>query len=215
MLEGGTAPNGGKGTAFDEITVSFDASRLLTATAADCSRLLFLQHIIVDEVHERSIECESSTSFSLICSPLELTISLRSSSPADFLLIVLKTLLEQRKDLKYVLSSLSISLGFAADLRPSSFPLRIVLMSATVDADKISDFFGGCPTLSVPGRTFPVRTFFLEDAVEYSKWFINGESQYARRCESSFSLSPSTNDLSRASRLGADCSLFLSLLFRV
>lgn len=26
MLEGGTAPNGGKGTAFDEITVSLDAS---------------------------------------------------------------------------------------------------------------------------------------------------------------------------------------------
>ena len=57
-------------------------------------------------------------------------------------------------------------------------------MSATVDAEKISDFFGGCPTLSVPGRTFPVNTFFLEDAVEFTKWYINGESQYARRCES-------------------------------
>lgn len=55
-------------------------------------------------------------------------------------------------------------------------------MSATVDAEKISEFFGGCPTLSVPGRTFPVNTFFLEDAIEYSKWFINGESPYARRC---------------------------------
>ena len=55
-------------------------------------------------------------------------------------------------------------------------------MSATVDAEKISDFFGGCPTLSVPGRTFPVSTFFLEDAVEFSMWYINGESQYARRC---------------------------------
>lgn len=57
-------------------------------------------------------------------------------------------------------------------------------MSATVDAEKISAFFGGCPTLSVPGRTFPVNRFFLEDAIEFSKWFINADSPYARRCTS-------------------------------
>lgn len=65
---------------------------------------------------------------------------------------------------------------------------RVVLMSATVDAEKISAFFGGCPTLSVPGRTFPVNSFFLEDAIEFSKWFITGDSPYARRCESALCL---------------------------
>jgi len=108
MLEGGTG-QGGQGTAFDEIT-----------------------HIIVDEVHERTIE-------------------------SDFLLIVLKSLLAQRPD------------------------LRVILMSATVDAEKISEFFGGCPTLHVPGRTFPVDVQFLEDAVEYSRWSISENSPYARR----------------------------------
>lgn len=54
-------------------------------------------------------------------------------------------------------------------------------MSATVDADKISNFFGGCPTLHVPGRTFPVDVQFLEDAVEYTSWSISESSPYARR----------------------------------
>lgn len=106
MLEGGTGPNG-QGTAFDEIT-----------------------HIIIDEVHERSIE-------------------------SDFLLIVLKSLLSQRSDLK------------------------IILMSATVDADKLSNYFNGCPTLHVPGRTFPVDVCFLEDAIEYADWSIQENSPYA------------------------------------
>lgn len=105
MLEGGAG--GSTGSSFDEIT-----------------------HIIVDEVHERSIE-------------------------SDFLLIVLKQLLDVRKDLK------------------------VVLMSATVDAEKISNFFGGCPAMQVPGRTFPVQVQYLEDAVELAGWHIDESSPYA------------------------------------
>lgn len=56
-------------------------------------------------------------------------------------------------------------------------------MSATVDAEKISAFFGGCPTLHVPGRTFPVDVRYLEDAVEFTKWTITEKSPYARRRE--------------------------------
>jgi len=55
-------------------------------------------------------------------------------------------------------------------------------MSATVDAEKISHFFGGCPMLHIPGRTFPVDVRFLEDAVEYTQWSISESSTYARRC---------------------------------
>ncbi|KAG9008288.1 hypothetical protein FRB94_013450 [Tulasnella sp. JGI-2019a] len=106
MLEAGSG-RAGKGTAFDDIT-----------------------HIVIDEVHERSIE-------------------------SDFLMIVLKSLLEQRKDLK------------------------VILMSATMDAEKISAFFGGCPTFHVPGRTFPVNIRYLEDAIEYTGWSIDDRSQYA------------------------------------
>lgn len=54
-------------------------------------------------------------------------------------------------------------------------------MSATVDAEKISAYFGGCPILYVPGRTFPVDTRFLEDAVELTQWSISENSPYAKR----------------------------------
>lgn len=53
-------------------------------------------------------------------------------------------------------------------------------MSATVDAEKISEYFGGCPTLHVPGRTFPVDVQYLEDALEMTKWWIPESSPYAR-----------------------------------
>ena len=54
-------------------------------------------------------------------------------------------------------------------------------MSATLEAEKISNYFGGCPVLSVPGRTFPVDVRFLEDAVEFTGWKVTEGSQYARR----------------------------------
>ena len=54
-------------------------------------------------------------------------------------------------------------------------------MSATLDAEKIANYFGGCPTIHVPGRTFPVDIRYLEDAVEMTKWSISEASPYARR----------------------------------
>ena len=35
-------------------------------------------------------------------------------------------------------------------------PLRVIIMSATVDADRFSHYWG-CPVLYVPGRQFPVN----------------------------------------------------------
>ncbi|CAD6887094.1 unnamed protein product [Tilletia caries] len=113
-------------------------ARLVYATTGIVLRMLEgnafneITHIIIDEVHERSIE-------------------------SDFLLIVLKTLLEHRKDLK------------------------VILMSATVDAERISAYCGGCPTISIPGRTFPVDVRFLEDAIELCDYVLEDSSQYAYR----------------------------------
>jgi ATP-dependent RNA helicase DHX29 len=76
-----------------------------------------ITHLVIDEVHERSID-------------------------TDFLLIVLRSLMLKRPDLK------------------------VVLMSATVDAQKFSKYLDGAPVINVPGRTFPVQAYFLEDAIE-------------------------------------------------
>ena len=57
----------------------------------------------------------------------------------DFLLIVLRELLPRRPDLK------------------------LVLMSATLNAALFAGYFGGAtPTVHIPGFTFPVRELYLE-----------------------------------------------------
>lgn len=52
-------------------------------------------------------------------------------------------------------------------------------MSATLDADKFSNYFDGCPVLHVPGRTFPVEVRYIEDAVEFTQWKVSENSPYA------------------------------------
>ncbi|KAF7652999.1 hypothetical protein LDENG_00088980 [Lucifuga dentata] len=41
-----------------------------------------------------------------------------------------------------------------------SVPLKVVVMSATLETDKLSAFLGHCPVFTIPGRTFPVTCNF-------------------------------------------------------
>ncbi|KAG2332690.1 hypothetical protein Bca52824_003870 [Brassica carinata] len=66
----------------------------------------------------------------------------------DFLLIILRDLLPRRPD------------------------LRLILMSATINADMFSTYFGNAPTMHIPGFTFPVTELFLEDVLEKSRYTI-------------------------------------------
>ncbi|KAG7344957.1 ATP-dependent helicase HrpA [Nitzschia inconspicua] len=75
----------------------------------------------------------------------------------DFLLIILKDLLARRKELK------------------------LILMSATLNADSFSDFFGGCPIVSIPGRAFPVVENRLEDVLELTGYKVQVGSDYAQK----------------------------------
>ncbi|KAL8952548.1 MAG: hypothetical protein Q9222_001538 [Ikaeria aurantiellina] len=95
--------------------------RMLEAT----DDLQEITHLVLDEVHERSIE-------------------------SDFLLIVLRKLLLRRPALK------------------------VILMSATVDAAKFSRYLGDAPVFNVPGRTYPVETRYLEDAIQETDFTSHG-----------------------------------------
>uniref|UniRef100_A0AAA9S1G7 ATP-dependent DNA/RNA helicase DHX36 n=2 Tax=Bos TaxID=9903 RepID=A0AAA9S1G7_BOVIN len=44
--------------------------------------------------------------------------------------------------------------------------LKVVLMSATLNAEKFSEYFGNCPMIHIPGFTFPVVEYLLEDIIE-------------------------------------------------
>ncbi|GAV63865.1 DEAD domain-containing protein/Helicase_C domain-containing protein/HA2 domain-containing protein/OB_NTP_bind domain-containing protein [Cephalotus follicularis] len=72
----------------------------------------------------------------------------------DFLLIILRDLLPRRPD------------------------LRLILMSATINADLFSKYFGNAPTIHIPGFTFPVSELFLEDVLEKSCYIMKSESNY-------------------------------------
>ncbi|KAH9536794.1 hypothetical protein CY35_16G018300 [Sphagnum magellanicum] len=60
---------------------------------------------------------------------------------ADFLLVVLRDLLPFRPD------------------------LHVILMSATLDSALFSHYFNDCPVIQVPGFTYPVQSFYLEDVL--------------------------------------------------
>ncbi|KAL1969708.1 hypothetical protein VTN77DRAFT_8261 [Rasamsonia byssochlamydoides] len=83
------------------------------------SSLADITHVVVDEVHERSLD-------------------------TDFLLALLRDVLKYRKDLK------------------------VILMSATLDADIFTQYFGGhdrVGRVNIPGRTFPVEDYYLDDVI--------------------------------------------------
>ncbi|KAK1397213.1 RNA helicase [Heracleum sosnowskyi] len=60
-------------------------------------------------------------------------------------------------------------LAIVRDLLPSNPNIRLVLMSATIDAERFSQYFGGCPVIRVPGFTYPVKTLYLEDILSILK----------------------------------------------
>ncbi|KAH9685256.1 DExH-box ATP-dependent RNA helicase DExH7 [Citrus sinensis] len=106
-------------------------------------------HVIVDEVHERSLL-------------------------GDFLLIVLKDLLEKQ----------------SAHDTPK---LKVILMSATVDSNLFSRYFGDCPVITAEGRTHPVTTYFLEDVYESINYRLALDSAAAIRYEASSKSGPVNN----------------------
>ncbi|KAL1266876.1 hypothetical protein QQF64_002551 [Cirrhinus molitorella] len=118
---------------------SGEATRLLYCTTGVLLRKLqqdrllsSLTHIIVDEVHERSVQ-------------------------SDFLLTILKEVVQKRSD------------------------LRLILMSATVDCQKFANYFNRCPVVTIPGRTFPVEVFHLEDIVEEMGYVLEQDSEYSQK----------------------------------
>ncbi|KAJ5888777.1 hypothetical protein N7495_008818 [Penicillium taxi] len=115
------------------------STRLFYATTGVVVRMLErpddfqdITHVVLDEVHERTID-------------------------SDFLLVVLRRLMQKRPDLK------------------------LILMSATLDAQRFSNYLDGVPILNIPGRTFPVEMKYLEDAVEMTNYRLSEDNSYSVR----------------------------------
>ncbi|KAI5067330.1 hypothetical protein GOP47_0017858 [Adiantum capillus-veneris] len=51
------------------------------------------------------------------------------------------------------------------DLLAAEPELRLILMSATIDVELFSSYFNNCPVVKIPGFTYPVQSFYLEDVL--------------------------------------------------
>ena len=41
--------------------------------------------------------------------------------------------------------------------------MKVIVTSATLDADKFSEYFNSCPIFTIPGRTFPVEVLYSRE----------------------------------------------------
>ncbi len=60
--------------------------------------------------------------------------------------------------------------------------IKVILMSATINQETFASYFGRAPCISIPGRTFPVEDYYLEDILRESGFQPSGnEFRYGPR----------------------------------
>nr|XP_026495559.1 ATP-dependent RNA helicase DHX36-like [Vanessa tameamea] len=69
----------------------------------------------------------------------------------DLSMCMLKQVLQKRKDLK------------------------LILMSATLDAESLSGYFDNCPLMHIEGLAYPVQDIYLEDILEFTRFKLPPE----------------------------------------
>jgi ATP-dependent RNA helicase DHX8/PRP22 len=53
--------------------------------------------------------------------------------------------------------------GLLKDLCRRREDLKIIVTSATLDAEKFSSYFFNCPIFTIPGRTYPVEILYVKE----------------------------------------------------
>jgi len=62
--------------------------------------------------------------------------------------------------------STDILFGLMRKVMARRSDLKLIVTSATMDADRFSAYFGNAPVFKIPGRTFPVDVQFSKSSVE-------------------------------------------------
>ncbi|CAH2043768.1 unnamed protein product, partial [Iphiclides podalirius] len=54
--------------------------------------------------------------------------------------------------------------------------LKLILMSATLDADSLSHYYNNCPVMHIEGLAYPVQDVYLEDILQITKFKLLDDS---------------------------------------
>lgn len=109
-----------------------------------------VSHLILDEIHERDVM-------------------------SDFILALIKKIINKRKDLK------------------------IILMSATLNSEKFSQYYNNAPHLNIPGFTYPVQEFYLEDVLQRTGFVFQSRHKFNQQAIRKYSdfIGPHVRQLER------------------
>lgn len=67
-------------------------------------------------------------------------------------------------------------------------------MSATLNAEQFSKYYGGVPCIHIPGFTYPVEEYFLEDVLQITNFRFNNHRQNFRYGKKKEQLDPLFNN---------------------
>mmetsp|Transcript_34694 Transcript_34694/g.53200 ORF Transcript_34694/g.53200 Transcript_34694/m.53200 type:complete len:160 (-) Transcript_34694:1427-1906(-) len=62
--------------------------------------------------------------------------------------------------------STDVLFGLIKDILKARPDLKLIVTSATLDAEKFSTYFYNCPIFRIPGRNFPVQIYYTNDPDE-------------------------------------------------
>ena len=114
--------------------------------------LLEFSHVIIDEIHERD-------------------------KYTEFLMIALRELINRRNDLNIVLMSATIQTNELMEYWSSAGSTTSLDATYTIDYNTMSVNDHRPAEINIPGRTFPVQEFFLEDVLTMTG-IVNDSSSY-------------------------------------
>ncbi|XP_076292712.1 ATP-dependent DNA/RNA helicase DHX36 isoform X2 [Lasioglossum baleicum] len=95
--------------------------------------------------------------------------------------IILDEIHERTTEIDFTMALLKLIMSKRPDL-------KVLLMSATLNSESFSKYYNDCPIIHIPGFTYPVEEFYLEDVLEITRFkFSKHIDKYkqAQRDESS------------------------------